>query len=333
VSNTSALLRRGPRNRPRDIMEIAMSGAKHPVDRERGLIRNVKILGNRSRNGGAYSANAMATAKPLYEGVRVNIDHPDRSTPDQERTFGDWFGVLKNVRLAKDGLYGDLSYLKSHPLAGQVCEAAERFPDSFGLSHNAQVTEAAHEGQTVYEAIHRVRSVDIVCKPATTRGIFEAETPAMRSAIEDDDAAGDLEANGALGAADGAPIDRSDEEPDDGPNDRDAFVGQMGDIFDSQDAPMARLHAGVELLFAAIGGDPTLLDDPADASAAPVEEESQTDRADRGRAAGVAVESLRPSRPRCHGGNALEATITKLNEQRASDWDDPKTATLRLLGH
>ncbi len=160
----------------RDILEFTLGGASHEIDRERGVIHDVKIIGARSRNGGNYPAETLASAMPLYEGARVNIDHPERSRPDAERSFGDWFGVLREVRQAGDGLYGDLSYLKSHPLATQVCEAAERFPESFGLSHNAQVTEVEHEGQAVYETIHQVRSVDIVCKPATTRGIFESES-------------------------------------------------------------------------------------------------------------------------------------------------------------
>jgi len=205
----------------RDVLEYAASRVTHKIDRDRGVIHDVKILGARSRNGGVYPDATLSKAAPLYEGVRVNIDHPHRSRPDEERTFGDWFGVMENVRRTDDGLYGDLSYLKSHPLASQVCEAAERFPASFGLSHNAQVTEAERDGATYYDKIHNVRSVDIVCRPATTRGIFESEQPAGQSARESPaDAAAD---KGAVGDA-GSEPDWSD------------VSGQLRDIY-SSDAP------------------------------------------------------------------------------------------------
>ncbi len=359
-----------------------MSGSRHPVDRGRGVIRNVKILGARSRNGGMYSPNAMATAKPLYEGARVNIDHPDRGAPDKVRAFGDWFGVLENVRLRKDGLYGDLAYLTSHPLAGQVCEAAERFPASFGLSHNAQVSEAVHEGQTVYAAINRVRSVDIVCKPATTRGIFEAEAPTMNDTDVDDDPTGVPPAND--------PLDATDDDPDTDDSDWNDFVDQMRAVYVSPDDPTSRLHAGIELLFQLIASDSTAPDDATDDDAAPDDDadgdqatdariESTKDQGGEARAARIVLESVGlktdPARiatltglsnpqarravlaewlhsdssngqnslpftegcaagkPRSQGGSVLEAEANRLQRLKTSVWDDPKIATLRLLGH
>jgi hypothetical protein len=218
----------------RDILEFTTSSAKHKIDRERGVIHDVKIIGSRSRNGGLYPPTTLSSAKPLYEGARVNIDHPQRSQPDQERTFGDWFGVLQNVRHASDGLYGDLSYLMTHPLASQICEAAERFPASFGLSHNAQVTEAEHEGNTVYEKIHHVRSVDIVCKPATTRGIFESETLSPA-----DDQAGDAQAKQSGG-------------------DWDSLVRQLLDVYCQNNRPANRRRVATELFGAVLDAESSL---------------------------------------------------------------------------
>jgi hypothetical protein len=76
-----------------------------------------------------------------------------------------------------DGLYGDLHFLKSHPMAEQVCEIAWRNQSQMGFSHNAVVRESrdrSRGGEVVFEAIERVRSVDVVCSPATTSGIFES---------------------------------------------------------------------------------------------------------------------------------------------------------------
>ncbi len=166
---------------PTTLFEITFSAAPR-VDREAGVIRGVKILGPSSRNGRVYTPRALKQAADIYEGVDVNIDHPDLGRPESERKFADGFGYLTRVVLKDDGVYGDLVYLKSHALAEQVCEAAERMPHQFGLSHNAEGIVAARDGQTIVEEIISVRSVDIVRHPATSRGLFEAEGQAAPEA-------------------------------------------------------------------------------------------------------------------------------------------------------
>src|SRR5262245_28420447 len=42
--------------------------AEAAIDRGGGIVRNVALLGPRSRNGYRYAATAMAEAAPLYEG-------------------------------------------------------------------------------------------------------------------------------------------------------------------------------------------------------------------------------------------------------------------------
>ncbi len=145
------------------------------VDREAGLIRDVKILGYASANGRRYSPEAVRRAVGLYEGIRVNVDHPPSARPEAERSLASRFGMLKSVAARDDGLYGDLHYLRSHPLAELTAEAAERMPEALGLSHNAEGRVAQQAGQAVVEEIVRVRSVDLVADPATTRSLFEGE--------------------------------------------------------------------------------------------------------------------------------------------------------------
>lgn len=154
------------------LVEIAFSESLR-VDSENGVIHDVKILGRESRNGRRYSDVAMDQAAKLYEGCKVNVDHPDRSNPKRERGLLEGFGVIKNVKRDGDAVRGDLHFIKSHPAAPVICESAERFPDKFGLSHNAE-GDTSPDGKLV-ESVNRVRSVDIVGRPATNEGLFESE--------------------------------------------------------------------------------------------------------------------------------------------------------------
>lgn len=162
--------------REKDVLEFAPTSGPLRVDREQGIIYGAKIVGLVSGNGQRYRPEALQRAKPLYEGAKVNINHPSRLRPGDDRKAEDRFGKLKNVRDAEDGLYADVHYLKSHPMANRVADAAENpeLSDVFGFSQNARVTESLENGQVVYESITRVRSVDLVADPATTRGIFES---------------------------------------------------------------------------------------------------------------------------------------------------------------
>lgn len=155
-------------------------GAK--VDAEAGVVRGVKILGLESQNGRSYDRSAIGKAKGLYEGAKINIDHP--ATPGTPRGTRDRFGVLREVNERSDGLYGDVHYLKSHPMAGPFCEAAERMPSMMGFSHNIEGKTARRDGKTIVEEITKVRSVDLVSDPATTRGLFESQQSTLREIVE-----------------------------------------------------------------------------------------------------------------------------------------------------
>ncbi len=157
-----------------DLLEYVASMPQE-IDRDAGLIRGVKVLGYESSNNRRYTRIAVSRAKDLYEGIRVNIDHPCPERPDQQRNMSDRFGRLENVREAQDGLYADLRYLSKHPLAPMVLEAAERMPDTFGLSHNAEGRVVRDGKRTLVEEIVQVRSVDLVSDPATNHSLFESQ--------------------------------------------------------------------------------------------------------------------------------------------------------------
>ncbi|GAG47207.1 unnamed protein product, partial [marine sediment metagenome] len=143
------------------------------IDEESGIVRGVKILGLESSNGRKYRKSALLDAKKLYEGMGVNLDHRE----DGKRRVSDGFGRTVNVEMREDGLYGDIEYLQSHPYSSQFVEAARRMPEQLGLSHSA-FGEVKQDGDDTYvEAIHRVRSVDLVRYPASTKGLFESKQP------------------------------------------------------------------------------------------------------------------------------------------------------------
>lgn len=176
------------------------------IDEEAGVIRGVKILGLQSRNtartiGGtyeefgdavddfySYSAEALRDAIPLFEGIKVIINHPEfsysrdgrRSASPADREAEDVFGRLVNVRMEGDGLYADHQYLKSHPFARRFVEIARRMPNVLAYSPAATGLPQLVNGRPVITKITDARSVDLVGeRPGTTSSLFESEKPIM----------------------------------------------------------------------------------------------------------------------------------------------------------
>lgn len=163
--------------------EDVVTSGRVSVDREKGVLRGVKILGLESANGRTYTRAAIREAASKYEGLYVNRDHPART--GGSRSADDRLGWLEGVRVEGDGLYGDLHYLMSHPFAARLVEAAERRPGAFGLSHNAQGRGREKAGKFQVENIVSVKSVDLVADPATTKGLFEEQGMGPEMAMAD----------------------------------------------------------------------------------------------------------------------------------------------------
>lgn len=148
------------------------------IDREAGIIHDVKVLGLKSRNRREYLREAVTRAMPFYENSEVCIDHEFENA---NRSMRDRWGVLKNIRqLAEGDLIGDLHYIRSHRESEAILEWAERFPDKFGLSHDAFGDSTMKDGVELVHDIAGVRSVDVVGKPATNKGLFESEGTRMK---------------------------------------------------------------------------------------------------------------------------------------------------------
>ena len=171
------------------LREVAFSESPQ-VDKELGIIRNVKILGSTSLNGRRYTESAIKNAVPMYNGQHVNVDHRV-GLSEQPRGVMEQVGIIQNAVIGEDGgIYGDLHMLTSHISAPALMERAEKFPRSFGLSHDAQGTVAKDdEGFDVVEELTEVNSVDIVSEPASTAGLFESlnnkKRPKMKKTLRE----------------------------------------------------------------------------------------------------------------------------------------------------
>lgn len=149
------------------------------VDRANKVIRHVKILGKDSRNQREYTAGARMEAATRYEGMTVNLNHPSKEQIKRSRGIEEKWGWLEGITNEDDGVYGDLHYLESHQYTPQLLELAERNPKQFGLSHNADCVGHRVGRKEVIESVEKVRSVDVVQRPATTTGLFEEEEEIM----------------------------------------------------------------------------------------------------------------------------------------------------------
>lgn len=143
------------------------------LDRAAGVIHGVKLLGLTSRNGRRYTPEALRQAAALYEGAKVNVNHP-KGHPAAPRDYQDRLGTVRQV-VYRDGagLFAELHFNPKHALAEQLLWDAEQAPHNVGFSHNVQAVVKRHDGELLVEQITRVNSVDLVADPATTRGLFE----------------------------------------------------------------------------------------------------------------------------------------------------------------
>lgn len=165
--------------KPQRFTEKTQGGFER-IDRDKGIIYGVRVIGLDSKNGRRYLKEAVQAAAPLYEGARVYLDHQDKG----ERTVRDRWGRLVNVREAEDGgLRADLEFLKEHPLTGAILEAAEKFED-IGLSHDSLGRSRMQEGERVVYEIVEVNSVDLVEKPATTSNLWESHAVKKRKFLD-----------------------------------------------------------------------------------------------------------------------------------------------------
>jgi hypothetical protein len=174
---------------PQPLQEYADSrGVTLRVDRAAGVLRGIKLIGLESQNGRRYRPDALAAAVSLYEGAKVNVNHPQNG-PLAPRDYRDRLGVVRQVEFRPgEGLFANLHFNPKHALAEQLSWDAENNPRNVGFSHNVLARLGREAEQTVVEAITHVQSVDLVADPAATQGLFEetsATTPEASRVVPD----------------------------------------------------------------------------------------------------------------------------------------------------
>lgn len=153
-------------------------GATLRVDREKGVIYGVKILGHESANGRSYSPKAIREAAKLYEGSKVNLNHARGANATGPRGYEERLGAVRGVTVVEgSGLFGNLHYNPKHAIAEQLIWDAENAPENVGLSHSIEGRTGKKDGRTVVEQITKVISVDLVADPATNKSLFEHLEP------------------------------------------------------------------------------------------------------------------------------------------------------------
>lgn len=156
------------------------------VDRTGGVIRGIKVLGLTSRNQREYLSEALARAVSLYDGAKVNVNHP-KGHPLAPRDYQERIGIIRNVcHRAGEGLFADFHFNPKHYLSEQLIWDAEHAPENVGFSHNVQARTSRRGETTLVEEILRVHSVDLVADPATTRGLFESASAIPEDAPQEE---------------------------------------------------------------------------------------------------------------------------------------------------
>lgn len=166
------------------VTESAFLEKAPAVDAERGIIRGVKLCGFESRNGRSYPQPVLSAATRLYEGAKVYVDHPQRTKLSEDRSFRDWAGNVRGVRMESNGLYGDLHLRTKSNDYEALIEAAEKNWADFGLSHVAECNVVKKNGKAVVESISEVYSVDVVTDPATNLCLTESRERPMKKTIK-----------------------------------------------------------------------------------------------------------------------------------------------------
>lgn len=142
----------------------------HPrLDRDKGVIYHTHVLGCVSANGYEYSIPSMRECYTKYEGMPVGIDHNYQSSPIK---VSDVWGELSNPTCDNEGIWADLSYLRSHPLTEQIIEDLSR--EDTALFSLSSVNGGVIQKGRVIEKFSPIRC-DLVVRGATTKTLLEQD--------------------------------------------------------------------------------------------------------------------------------------------------------------
>jgi len=160
--------------------------AEVSVDTEQRIIRNAALVGQVSKNGRRYTAEALKNGVDKYEGAKVYLDHPSEADEKRGwRRIRDLAGKIENARFDGQKIRGDIRLINTD--GGKLAfEIATSLPDIAGMSHNAFGKYRRENGVEVVESIDKVVSVDVVTEPATNNGFYESDLNSNKGVQEMD---------------------------------------------------------------------------------------------------------------------------------------------------
>lgn len=154
------------------------------IDRVKGLVRNVRVCGPRSKNGRKYPLPVMERSLSLYAAPSYIGHHfdPHSGLPIEPPTDKK-FGRMIDPRSNSGGIVADYKFNPEHAFAKPFLWAAENDPKEYCFSPIKRVRWEAgadgrprldSDGDQVAESILDIASVDVVSAGGTTSSIFES---------------------------------------------------------------------------------------------------------------------------------------------------------------
>lgn len=153
-----------------ELIERTNWGATVNIDEDNRVLKNVVILGSKSKNNRKYSGQALRSGVPIFEGIRAYLNHDKKA---KVRKVEDLIGRFQNVRVEEERLIGDLHLIPDDGKAAKVINIAKTMPDIVGSSIHAFGKFRNERGTAIIEQFVKGSSIDVVTDPATTKGLFE----------------------------------------------------------------------------------------------------------------------------------------------------------------
>lgn len=156
-------------------------GVPERIDRDKGELYGVRVMGLASNHGYEYTLPAQQAAAAKFEQMAVGVDHDYRGGPAAPLTSEVAWGVLHNVRTDDRGTLADVRFLKTHARTEQILEDAER---GLGLYSMSPVIVDCIESPKGKVTSFRPIKCDIVVRGATTKTLFNQADAASASDLE-----------------------------------------------------------------------------------------------------------------------------------------------------
>jgi len=149
-----------------------------PLQGKTKTYSNLVLVGPKSVNNRIYAPDVLrkAVEDGLYDGVPIFLDHEEKIQTLVGRVTKAYWDEDKNC------IRGDIEIYDS-PYSSIIDIIINVFGGEFGFSHvvEAEVDEDKESGKEYVKHISKVKSVDLVTDPATTRGINEVQERVMNA--------------------------------------------------------------------------------------------------------------------------------------------------------